>query len=167
MDHRELKRLVQLMNENGLVELEIEREGSRIHLRKSDPTLVAAPMGSYPAGLPAGFPGGYPGAFAAPPAGAAGDAAGTATEGAGGPPPGTKDLPSPMVGTFYRRPSPDADPYVDAGDRIDGETVVCIIEAMKVNNEIKAEMSGEIVEVLVEDGQPVEFGEPLFRVKVG
>ena len=80
--------------------------------------------------------------------------------------PGTwKPVSSPMVGTFYRRPSPDQDPYVDAGSRIDAETVVCIVEAMKVNNEIKAEMSGEVIEVLVEDGQPVEFDQPLFRVK--
>ena len=82
-----------------------------------------------------------------------------------GPPPGTKEICSPMVGTFYRRPSPDEDPYVKVGDNIDGETVVCIVEAMKVNNEIKAEMSGEVVEVLVEDGQPVEFDQPLFRIK--
>lgn len=159
MDHRELKRLVQLMNENGLVELEIEREGSRLHLRKSDPSMLGTPMafpqpGSYAMPAPAPASAGAPAPVAGAPAAPA------------GPPPGTKDLPSPMVGTFYRRPSPDSEPYVAAGDRIDGETVVCIIEAMKVNNEIKAEMSGEVLEVLVQDGQPVEFGEPLFRVKV-
>lgn len=71
-----------------------------------------------------------------------------------------------MVGTFYRRPSPDAEPYVEVGDRVSAQTVVCIVEAMKVNNEIQAELSGEILEVLAEDGQPVEYGEPLFRVKV-
>jgi len=71
-----------------------------------------------------------------------------------------------MVGTFYRRPSPDAGPYVDVGDAVGEETVVCIVEAMKVNNEIKAELSGEIVAVLVEDGQPVEYDQPLFRVRV-
>ena len=71
-----------------------------------------------------------------------------------------------MVGTFYRRPSPDQDPYADVGATVGPDSVVCIVEAMKVNNEIKAEISGEIVEILVEDGHPVEFDQPLFRVKV-
>lgn len=73
---------------------------------------------------------------------------------------------SPMVGTFYRAPSPDADPYVKAGDIITEETIVCIVEAMKLFNEIEAEVKGEIVEILVENGQLVEYGQPLFLVKV-
>jgi acetyl-CoA carboxylase biotin carboxyl carrier protein len=145
MEHRELKKLVQLMNENGLVELEIEEEGRRISLRKAGAVPTAGAM-QMPMAMP----------MAPTQAAPVPDA---------GPPPGTKEILSPMVGTFYRRPSPDQDPYVDSGSRIDSETVVCIIEAMKVNNEIKAEMSGEIIEVLVEDGQPVEFDQPLFRVK--
>lgn len=72
---------------------------------------------------------------------------------------------SPMVGTFYQASSPDADPYVKKGDKVDSETVVCIVEAMKLFNEIEAEVSGEIVEVLVKDGQLVEYGQPLFLVK--
>jgi len=72
---------------------------------------------------------------------------------------------SPMVGTFYRSPSPDAGPFVSVGERVTAETVVCIIEAMKVMNEIQAEFPGEILEVLVENGEPVEFGQPLFLVK--
>lgn len=72
---------------------------------------------------------------------------------------------SPMVGTFYRAPSPDADPYVDKGDKVTETTVVCIVEAMKLMNEIEAEVKGEIVEVLVENGQLVEYGQPLFLVK--
>ncbi|MEW9034074.1 MAG: acetyl-CoA carboxylase biotin carboxyl carrier protein, partial [Planifilum fimeticola] len=72
---------------------------------------------------------------------------------------------SPMVGTFYRAPAPDADPYVQVGDRVDEKTVVCIIEAMKLMNEIEAEVRGEIVEILVENGQLVEYGQPLFLVK--
>ncbi len=154
MDHRELKRLVRLMNENGLVELEIEREGLRVSLKKAGaqrpdfgaPVWPATAPGALPPLVPAATPGEPP-----PPA----------------EPPGTRVIASPMVGTFYRRPSPDDEPYVDVGDTIDGETIVCIVEAMKVNNEIKAEMSGQIVEVLVEDGEPVEYDEPLFRVKVG
>ena len=71
-----------------------------------------------------------------------------------------------MVGPFYRRPAPDAGPDVEGGDTVDEETVICIVEAMKVNNELKAEMRGEIVAILVEDAQPVEFDQPLFRVKV-
>ncbi|OLO40593.1 acetyl-CoA carboxylase, biotin carboxyl carrier protein [Alkalihalophilus pseudofirmus] len=72
---------------------------------------------------------------------------------------------SPMVGTFYSAPSPDADPYVKAGDKITEDSVVCIVEAMKLMNELEAEISGEVVEVLVENGQLVEYGQPLFLVK--
>jgi acetyl-CoA carboxylase biotin carboxyl carrier protein len=74
-------------------------------------------------------------------------------------------IPSPMVGTFYRAGSPEAEPFVSVGKRISPDTVLCIIEAMKVMNEIKSEVSGEILEVLVENGEPVEFGQPLFLVK--
>ena len=78
---------------------------------------------------------------------------------------GHKEIVSPMVGTFYRAPSPDSAPYVKEGQEVTEETVVCIIEAMKVMNEIKAEVKGVITEVLVENGAPVQFGQPLFRVK--
>jgi acetyl-CoA carboxylase biotin carboxyl carrier protein len=148
MDIEELERLVRLMNENGLVELEIEREGQTIRLRKAGShdgvVLTAAP-----AAAPA------PAAAAAPVAPAP-----------AGPPPGVEEIRSPIVGTFYRSASPDSPPYVNPGDRITGESVVCIIEAMKVMNEIKAEVRGEVLECLVENGDAVEFDEPLFRVKV-
>lgn len=159
MDHRELKRLVQLMNENGLVELEIEQEGSRISLRKAG-AYAAAPvfLPSGGAAAPTPLPGAAP---AAPLPAAAGEGGGP-----GPAPAGTKDILSPMVGTFYRRPSPEAAPYVQVGDRVAKDTVVCIVEAMKLNNEIKAELEGEVLEVLAEDGTPVEFDQPLFRVKV-
>lgn len=151
MDHRELRRLVRLMNRNGLVEVEIERDGERVHLRKAEMFGGSvAPMQAQ-----------HPNASLPVPA-----AASTAPEVASGPPPGTRDVVSPMVGTFYRRPSPDSEPYIGIGTRIDVETVVCIVEAMKVNNEIKAELAGEVIAILAEDGQPVEYGEPLFRVKV-
>lgn len=78
---------------------------------------------------------------------------------------GLKEIVSPMVGTFYRKPSPESDNYVNIGDKIDESTVVCIVEAMKLFNEIEAELTGEIVEVLVEDGELVEYGQPLFKVK--
>ncbi len=155
MDHRALRRLVRLMNQNGLVEVELEQEGWRVHLRKAE-----APVGTY---LPAVAASVAPPSFPAPTA-PSDPSAGPAAP--AGPPPGTRDITSPMVGTFYRRPSPDAEPYVQAGDRVTSQSVVCIIEAMKVNNEIQADLSGEILEALVEDGQPVEYGQPLFRVKV-
>ena len=75
------------------------------------------------------------------------------------------ELKSPMIGTFYRKPSPESESYVEVGDTGTADTVVCIVEAMKVRNEIKAEMSGVITEILVEDGSPVEFGQALFRVR--
>jgi acetyl-CoA carboxylase biotin carboxyl carrier protein len=152
MDHRELKKLVQLMNDNELVELEIEQEGMRVSLRKAVPPVgpvipVSAPaLAAAAAPLAAAVPSGAPAEEEAPP--------------------GTELIRSPMVGTFYRRPSPDADPYVDVGATVDEESVICIVEAMKVNNELKAELRGQIVEVLVEDGEPVEFDQPLFRLKV-
>ncbi|MFV1958036.1 MAG: acetyl-CoA carboxylase biotin carboxyl carrier protein [Planctomycetota bacterium] len=154
MDHRELRKLVQLMNDNDLVELEIEREGLRVSLRKAG---AAAVVGTVPAYVPGP---------ALPQAAALPEAA-PVPPGAEAEPSGTRLILSPMVGTFYRRPSPDADPYVEVGDVVDSETVVCIVEAMKVNNEIKAEIHGTLTEILVEDGQPVEFDQPLFRLKVG
>ncbi len=157
MDHRELKRLVQLMNENGLVELEIEQEGSRISLRK------AGAYASQQVYLPAGSA--APAATA--PAAVAPSLTPSITVEEGGAPPGTRDILSPMVGTFYRRASPDVAPYIQIGDRVTRDTVVCIVEAMKLNNEIKAEFEGELLEILVEDGRPVEFDQPLFRIKVG
>jgi acetyl-CoA carboxylase biotin carboxyl carrier protein len=160
MDHRELKRLVQLMNENGLVELEIEQEGSRISLRKAG---AYAPAPVYLPGGGGAAPAPIAGAPVVSPLPAAADGVPGAPS---APPPGTKDVISPMVGTFYRRPNPDSHPYVQVGDKVTKDTVVCIVEAMKLNNEIKAEIEGEVLEVLVEDGEPVEFDQPLFRVKV-
>ena len=80
-------------------------------------------------------------------------------------PTGEVDIKSPMIGTLYRSPSPEAAPYVDVGTEVGAETVVCIIEAMKVMNEIKAEVKGVVTQILVENGKPVEFGQPLFKVR--
>ena len=151
MDITELEKLVKLMNENDLVELEIEEEGATVRLRK------APAMNSYPQ-APVAYLQGAPSAPAGPAPGAP-PAAPT------GPPPGTVEIRSPIVGTFYKSPSPESPAYVNAGDRVKPDSVVCIVEAMKVMNEIKAEVAGEVVEVLVENGQPVEFDQPLFRVK--
>jgi acetyl-CoA carboxylase biotin carboxyl carrier protein len=152
MDHRELKKLVQLMNDNGLVELEIEEQGLRVVLRKPGSGAPVVHMA--------------PAAAAVVPAPAAAPAADAAPAAPPARPPGTKDIVSPMVGTFYRRPSPESQPYAEVGSMVKAETVVCIVEAMKVNNEIKAGLDGEVVEILAEDGQAVEFDQALFRVKV-
>lgn len=156
MDHRELKRLVRLMNDNGLVELEVEQGGVRVSLKKASAPPWGAPGTAWPGGW----------SPAAAPAPSGRDADQAAAPGGSPELAGTRTVLSPMVGTFYRRSGPDAEPYVDVGMVVEPETVVCIVEAMKVNNEIKAEVRGMIVQILVEDGQPVEFEQPLFRVKV-
>jgi len=149
MDIADLERLVKLMAEHDLVEVEIEEEGRTIKLRRGGgfasfpaPAAPALPVGAPAVTIPARAP-------AAPT----------------GPPPGTTEVRAPIVGTFYKSASPEAPAFVQVGDRVNPDTVVCIIEAMKVMNEIKAEVSGEIVEVLVDNGEAVEFDEPLFRVK--
>ena len=77
------------------------------------------------------------------------------------------EITSPMVGTFYRSPSPESPPYVQIGDRVNSDTILCIVEAMKLINEIKAELCGTIVDILVENGQPVEYGQPMFKIRKG
>jgi acetyl-CoA carboxylase biotin carboxyl carrier protein len=156
METRLIQRLVRIMQRADLSDLELEdtKAGFRVRLRRG---------GKVPAG---GAPVVHVTQGAAPTAapGAAGEAAPAAAAAPTAEPAG-RPFPSPMVGTFYRSPAPDADPFVDVGDAIGPETVVCIIEAMKVMNEIKAETSGTVVEVLVENGEPVEFGQPLFLLK--
>jgi acetyl-CoA carboxylase biotin carboxyl carrier protein len=146
MDLEEIKQILQLMDENGLAEFELEREGLRIALRKAS---APAPVIAAPAPQVA-----VAGAAAAPGAGQA------------EPEDKLACISSPMVGTFYVAPSPEAPPFVSVGDRVGKDTVVCILEAMKVMNEIKAEVEGTITEVLVENAEPVEYGEPLFRVEL-
>ena len=159
MDIAELKKLVRLMNENDLVEIEIEEQGSTIRLRKGPAGSAGQPVYALPpaSGAP---PASSAAATSAPPPAVVVPAAPT------GPPAGTVEIRSPIVGTFYRSASPESPSYVNVGDRITADSVVCIVEAMKVMNEIKAEIKGEVVEALVENGEPVEFDQPLFRVKV-
>lgn len=153
MDHADLERLVKLMNENDLVELEIEEEGRTVRLRKAPGVPLAMPNAMQL--LPQMQPMHMAPAPAAAPAAAA----------PSGPPAGTVEIRSPIVGTFYKAASPESPAFVAVGDRIKTGAVVCIVEAMKVMNEIQAEVSGEVVEILVENGQAVEFDQPLFRVK--
>ena len=150
MDVRDLKKIVQIMNDNDLVE--IEEEGKRLRLRKPD--AGAMPM---MAAVQAAAPAPAAAAPAAAPAPAAGEPAAANA--------GEYTITAPMVGTFYRAPSPDADDYVQVGAKIGPESVVCILEAMKVMNEIKAECSGEIVKICVQNAEAVEYGQALFIVK--
>lgn len=153
MDLRKLKTLIDLVSESGVAELEITEGDDRVRIvnrngaapvQVHQPVTVAQPM-SVPAPAPEAAP-------APAPAPAAPQQTGT-------------PLASPMVGTFYRAPSPGADPFVKAGDTVKKGQVVCIIEAMKLLNEVEADMDGTIKEVCVENGQPVEFGQPLFIIE--
>ncbi|MEM8885067.1 MAG: acetyl-CoA carboxylase biotin carboxyl carrier protein [Planctomycetota bacterium] len=157
MDVRDLKKIVQIMNDNDLVEIEIEEEGKRLRLRKPDGS--AAPVVTT---VPAVAPAAAPAAAPAPAAPAAGAPAAAPAEDAG-----LHTITAPMVGTFYSAPSPEADAYVQVGAKVGPESVVCILEAMKVMNEIKAECSGEIVKVCVQNAEAVEYGQPLYMVKPG
>lgn len=159
----EIKELMKLMDQTSLHELEIENEGSRLLIRKpgkTEPFIVAsAPAAQHTftpvVGAPAPM---VPAAVQAP--AAAGEPAVSAPEDAG-----LHRIVSPMVGTFYAAPSPGAAPFVTHGSKVNDKTIVCIIEAMKLMNQIEAEVNGEIVDILVENGQLVEYGQPLFLVK--
>ncbi len=151
MDIDQIKAVIAMMKENDLTEFSMEQDGLKIRIKRGPEgfqqvvTLpAAAPVA--PVAAPAAV---TPAAAPAPAA----------------PPSDVKHISSPMVGTFYRSPAPDAPSYIEVGQAVDEETVVCIIEAMKVMNEIKAEVKGVITQVLVENAKPVEFGQKLFAVK--
>jgi len=152
MDLKQIQDLVKMVNKSNISELTIEEKDIKITIKqKEDKYVTAAPVQQFQA-LPAAAP--APAPFAAAPAVAAG--------------PVTSNLitiKSPMIGTFYRRISPDKPNLVDEGDEVKSGKVVCIIEAMKLFNEIESEISGKIVKVLVEDSTPVEFDQPLFLVE--
>lgn len=164
IDREFLESLVRLLDESSLDSLEIERGGTRIRLSKS-------PSGHPPTGAPAPQPGAATPALPAPvapasPAPAPGSAAppdDAAPDDA--PSTGLLEVVSPMVGTFYRAPSPEADPYVRTGDSVEAGDVLCVIEAMKLMNELECEAPGRIVEVCVGNAEPVDFGQVLFRVE--
>ena len=151
MDLKDIKAIIDLMKKNSVSEFEMERPDFKIRLKRGnngsqgaqseEATAVAyapsAPMIAAPAALPV------------PPAVVSNE----------------QEIKSPMIGTFYRAPSPESGSYVEVGTEVSAETVVCIIEAMKVMNEIKAEVKGVVTQVLVENAKPVEFGQPLFKVR--
>jgi acetyl-CoA carboxylase biotin carboxyl carrier protein len=158
VDLKDIKAIIDLMRKNELSVFELEKDGFKLKLQKGTEgqPILTAPIAIAPgiAGAPSTAIG----------AAAQAESGGSTAEGlsAGGP---LKDITSPMVGTFYRSPSPESGSFVEVGANVTEDTVVCIIEAMKVMNEIKAETSGVIAEVLVENGKPVQFGQALFRVR--
>jgi acetyl-CoA carboxylase biotin carboxyl carrier protein len=152
-DMDELRELMELVNEQGFTDFEFENENIRVRLSKASgfapiaqPAQAAGPVSTINTPL-------------TPSHGA--DTAPTAAETDAG----LHKITSPIVGTFYSAPGPDKEPYVKEGSKVTSESVVCIVEAMKLMNEIQAEVTGEVVKVYVENGEPVEFGQPLFGIK--
>ena len=153
MDLKDIKAIIDLMKKNSISEFELERQDFKIRLKRGNVATGAAvtydeppvqtfiPAGAAPA----------PGILTTPP-----PAAASASE---------LEIKAPMIGTFYRAPSPEAANYVEVGSEVNPDTVVCIIEAMKVMNEIKAEAKGTISQILVENAKPVEFGQPMFKIR--
>ena len=155
MDLKDIKAIIDLMRKNALSEFELERQDFKIKLKRGvTGPLVAvedSPVAPY---IIASSPGTASGLPAAPAPIALQPAA-----------PALLEIKSPMIGTFYRAPSPESADYVEVGTEVNPETVVCLIEAMKVMNEIKAEVKGVVTHILVENAKPVEFGQPLFRIR--
>jgi acetyl-CoA carboxylase biotin carboxyl carrier protein len=158
VDLVEVKRLLAFMQENGLEEFEYERAGVHIRLKRAAAALVApavavvppmpTPVASTPLHAPAAAPAHDP-----------------PKASAGAHPADLHLIKSPIVGTYYSSPSPEAEPFVTVGARVESGQVLCIIEAMKLMNEIESDVAGEVVQVLVENGHPVEYGEPLFGIR--
>ena len=156
MDLKDIKAIIDLMKKNSITEFELERQDSKIRLKRGlnggasavqqDDSIQTAPFPAQPVIAVSTTPPAAP--PAAPPM-----------------PTGEVDIKSPMIGTFYRAPSPEAGNYVEIGSEVNPDTVVCIIEAMKVMNEIKAEVKGVVTQILVENAKPFEFGQPLFKVR--
>lgn len=150
MDLKDIKAIIDLMKKNSITEFELEQQDSKLRLKRGlnggsaaaaagdEPVAAPQPVTAPALNLPVAVP-----------------VANT----------GEIDIKSPMIGTFYRSPSPESSTYVEVGAEVNPDTVVAIIEAMKVMNEIKAELRGVITQILVENGKPVEFGQPLFKVR--
>jgi acetyl-CoA carboxylase biotin carboxyl carrier protein len=154
LDLKEIKELIALMRKNDLSEFKLEQENFKITLRRGV-DFPAYPQQALAPALP----------YAAQAAPAAATSTSASAETPAAPREKLREIVSPMVGTFYASSSPDAPAYVTAGREVTEDTVVCIIEAMKVMNEIKAELCGTIVEVVAENGKPVQYGQVLFRVR--
>src|ERR1700761_3307209 len=152
MDLRKLKTLIDLVSESGISELEVTEGEGKVRIVKNAPPVYVQPSASYAPQYAQPAPGGEAPAAAAAPATPAAAA------------PQGHVVTSPMVGTFYRAPSPGSDPFVQVGDTVKEGQTICIIEAMKLLNEIESDKSGVVKEILVENGQAVEYGQPLFVV---
>ncbi len=152
MDLKDIKAIIDLMKKNSISEFELERQEFKIKLKRG-----MAGEGNYPQVIDTGSAG-YQ---------SLGNAAQSAQlqQPVALPPSNDAEIKSPMIGTFYRAPSPDSGNYVEIGSEVGPDTVVCIIEAMKVMNEIKAEAKGIITQICVENAKPVEFGQPLFKIR--
>ena len=157
----ELRELIALLHDNGLAELELERKNFRVRLRREG-SFVPSPYHLDPV---QSAPTTRPAAQATQASTSSPIHPGAQAETAASEDQDLHIIPSPIVGTFYRSPSPNADPFVKIGSNVEAETIVCIIEAMKLMNEIQAEISGEVAKIYVENGQPVEYGQPLFGIK--
>ncbi len=142
LDLEQLRELIRLLDESNLTEIEVEHDDDRIRVRR-DPNVLGAPVATPSVGTPDAQP-------AREPSSPEDDAV---------------YVTSPFVGTFYRSPSPESDPFVEIGDEIAAGQILCIVEAMKLMNEIEADTAGKVVEVLVENGKPVEYGDKLFRLE--
>ncbi len=156
MELKDIKELIALIRKNDLSEFSLEQEGFKITLKRgyeSQPLTAGLSYGPQLVG---------PGQLQLP---SSGQAAPAPSALAASQAESLRDLPSPMVGTFYAAASPDAPPFASVGQQITPDTVICIIEAMKVMNEIKSEVSGTIVEIVAENGKPVQYGQPLFRLR--
>ncbi len=154
MDLSYLRKLIKIVEHSGVDEIEIEEEGLRVRVARGGGKAAVLPTNSQHAPAPAAAQQEPSPAVAQP----------TPPSPA---PPEQKlhEIRSPIVGTFYRAPAPDADPYVEVGQVVQQKTVLCIIEAMKLMNEIESDVSGKIVKILVENGQPVEYNQPLFLIE--
>jgi len=151
MNIKEIKEIINLMNENNLTEIEVEKEGLKLRLKKGaggeivmEDLRPPAAAGSAPQAAPA----------------ATAEALPAANSGKK-----TVEIKAPMVGTFYRAPSPESPPFIEIDQHIEVGQVVCILEAMKLMNEIKADIKGKVVDILVDNAEPVEFGQPLFLIE--
>ena len=156
MDLAYLKKIVRIVEQSGVDEIEIEEEGLRVRIARNIHTNNSSPTSPAPV-----LTNQAPAASAPPSAHQSAEAQHPS------PVPEVKyhEIKSPIVGTFYRAPAPDADPYVSVGQMVDQKTVLCIIEAMKLMNEIESDVSGKVVKILVENGQPVEYNQTLFLIE--
>jgi acetyl-CoA carboxylase biotin carboxyl carrier protein len=159
MDFKQIQELIRLVNKSNIGEISIEEKGFKVVIKQKQEnvTQVVAPAAPVYAQAPAAAP--------APVAATAAPAATEKPKAAEAAPSNTITIKSPMIGTFYRRPSPDKPLFAEVGDEVTPGKVVCIIEAMKLFNEIESEVKGRIVKILVEDASPVEYDQPLFLVE--